>query len=343
MDNKAVLNEMLKGYCIKAVCESVCAHNNFDIFYLKLLSGCKISALESVSREIQLTLKLDTPPVFVPDYKSGRLQMISAKKTKEKLDFKSVFKSKNVGSALCQVGMDSTGNVLEIDLTEMPHMLVTGTTGSGKSVFLNVLIANIFAMRDDAILYLVDPKQVEFSGYLWLSGTNISKLAYNLTSTLLLLDEVEKIMNKRYQWMSEHGYRSVKDFAPGVWKNIFIIIDEFSDLVLKDKKGEFTTKLCRMAAKSRAAGIHFIIATQRASVNVVNGLIKANFPVRVVFKVASSIESRIVIDMNGAENLASRGDGLISGYSDLPLTRFKSAFVDYDGVVSYTNRLRVVA
>jgi DNA segregation ATPase FtsK/SpoIIIE, S-DNA-T family len=340
--NGTMFTEVLDGFSINAKCVSYESREHYDIFNIQLLKGCKISNIESVSREIQLALRLDSSPVFIPDMKTGFLQMISAKRTDAKLSLRSIFKSKH-NNMCCQIGVDSRGDVINLDITEAPHVLVAGTTGSGKSVCLHVLVANILAMRGDATQILIDPKRVEFEIYKSQMNSNIWDVYNTYDDAMMALKFAEKIMEDRYKWLATHGYKNVKDAGDDGFPALFIIIDEIGELIAQDKNEIFTKLLCKLAAKSRAAGIHFVIATQRASATVINGLIKANFPTRIVFKVASAIESRIVIDENGAENLTSRGDGILFGYNGVVMRRFKAAFVDQHEAVTYSRALSIVA
>jgi len=324
-ENVQALNDALDAYNVKATCVSANRMDSFDLFYIKILRGCKIKDLEGISRELQLLLQLDSPPIFIPDPPTGYIKMVSAKSTTKILSLKRILRSKKQ-SMDCQVGIDVFGKVVSIDLRKAPHLLVAGATGSGKSVFLNVLIANILAMGSKASLILADPKYVEFQPY-------DEHITVNNTfkETLRTLTTLQNIMEKRFQAMAKQKCRNVDEYnkLSNVvnFKYIFYIIDEVADLVSKDKTNEFRNALCDLAAKSRAAGIHLVIATQRPSVNVINGVIKANFPVRVVFKTSSPTDSRVIIDQIGAENLMSRGDGMISGYEGQGLVRFKSAYI----------------
>ena len=334
-ENVNLLNDVLNSYNVKAMCVSASRMDSFDLFYVKILRGCKIKDLESISRELQLLLRLDSRPIFIPDSESGYIKMVSAKRTNKILSLNKILKSKQT-SFECQVGIDVFGQVVSVDLRKTPHLLVAGSTGSGKSVFLNVLIANIIAMGDKASLLLADPKYVEFQPY---SDKFIVNNDYD--SVMSTLRSLKKVMNTRFRVMAENECRNIEEYNKITnkkdFKYIFFIIDEVADLVAKDKTKTFSESLCELAAKSRAAGIHLIIATQRPSVNVISGLIKANFPTRVVFKTSSSTDSRVIIDQIGAENLLARGDGMISGYDGSEIIRFKSAYVTSIEAKKYKN------
>ena len=343
MDSCEKLNEVFRNFSITAKCIENKSSDHYEIFNLQLTGKSTIAKIERIGRELQLALRMNGMPVFLPNYAEGFLQMVFAKTVDAKLELKDIFKNKPIQNSICQIGISSVGEVVQLDITNAPHLLVVGTTGSGKSVFLNVLIANFVAMGNDAEVYLIDPKEVEFAPYndAW-KTTNIIDVYYSYFEALHIIKTAVNTMKYRYKWLSEHGYKSVQK-TNGLFKNIYIIIDEIGDLIQKDTSGEFATLLCELARKSRAAGIHLIIASQRATTDVINGHIKANFPARVIFKVASAIESRIIMDMNGAESLGSRGDGIIFGYEGSSMIRFKSAFVEQSEVLSYARRLRLVA
>jgi len=343
MNRCQVVNNVFKSFSIKANCVNTKSSDYYEIFELKLIDNCRIASIEKIGKELQLALQIDTTPVFIPDYSSGYLQMIFVKRNSSKLNLSDIFTSKVLYNCECQIGIDSFGEVINFDITKAPHLLVVGTTGSGKSVFLNVLIANLVAMGNEASVYLIDPKRVEFAVYedAWMSS-NINVVYHTYIDTILLLKKAIHTMNERYKWMAKKGYKSIKEINSKL-QTIYIIIDEINDLIQKDVTGELSSMLCELARKSRAAGIHLIIATQRASASVINGHIKANFPTRIIFKVASAVESRIVMDVNGAERLSSRGDGIIFGYDGSSIIRFKSAFVESSEVLTYTRHLHAVA
>ena len=331
------LNNIFTGYKIKATCTEFEKVNHFEIFHLLLRPGCKLKNLENISSEIQLNLGMHVKPTFIPIPELGIVKMISATKA-NKIELSSLIQS----SQHVVFGIDSSGNVLDVDLFKLPHLLVAGTTGSGKSVFLHNIIAN-FILKDQSIdIKLIDPKQVEFECY---RNKNFGKCNISVKSTyedsLVVLEQLHSVMEYRYKFLSSNGYRSVEDYNnanKSKINKILLIIDELADLMIKDKKSsKLENLICSIAAKSRAAGISLILATQRPSIDVITGLIKANFPARVCFRVSSSVDSRVVLDHNGAENLLYGGDAIFSGIDKS--SRFQSAFVDPEKLcgVNYAN------
>ena len=226
------------------------------------------------------------------------------------------------------VGKDIAGKVVVADIAKMPHLLVAGATGSGKSVCINTLIMSIIYKADpeSVKLILVDPKVVELSVYNGIPHLMIPVVTDPKKAAGALNWAVAE-MEKRYKLFAEYNVRDLKGFNAKVEKGetgeeikkklpqIIIIIDELADLMMV-APGEVEGAICRLAQLARAAGLHLVVATQRPSVNVITGLIKANMPSRIAFSVTSGVDSRTIIDMNGAEKLLGKGDMLFypSGY-----------------------------
>lgn len=262
------------------------------------------------------------------------------------------------------VGKDIAGKVVVADIAKMPHLLVAGATGSGKSVCINTLIMSIIYKADpeDVKLILVDPKVVELSVYNGIPHLMIPVVTDPKKAAGALNWAVAE-MEKRYKLFAEYNVRDLKGFnekvekgetAPDVQKKlpqIIIIIDELADLMMV-APGEVEGAICRLAQLARAAGLHLILATQRPSVNVITGLIKANMPSRIAFSVSSGVDSRTIIDMNGAEKLLGKGDMLFypSGYpkpvrvqgsfvSDKEVQSVVDYLISNNGNTSYNNEL----
>ncbi len=239
------------------------------------------------------------------------------------------------------LGQDVSGQAVATDLAAMPHMLIAGTTGSGKSVCINAIIACLLAYNtpDDLRFIMVDPKRVELTTYNGIPHLS-TPVVVDLERVVGTLQTVTREMDKRYQIFAKAGARNIDDYntkvgaAPSDGKlsgearlpYIVVVIDELADLMML-APDETERTICRLAQMARATGIHLIIATQRPSVDVVTGLIKANFPARISFAVASSVDSRVVLDQPGAERLLGRGDMLfVSPESGQPL-RLQGCFV----------------
>ncbi|MBN1409222.1 MAG: DUF87 domain-containing protein [Spirochaetales bacterium] len=239
------------------------------------------------------------------------------------------------------VGITADGNSYWEDITSFPHLLIGGTTGSGKSVFLNNVILNLMAVSEykPVSIILIDPKRVEFAPY-----KNIPQLAHKIITdvneAMLLTEEAEQLMEQRYKQITKIGVRNITEYNEQEDKKIpylFIIIDEFADFVMQDQSDQFKKSIIRLAQKSRAVGIHIVIATQRPSADIIDGLIKANFPARISFKTSSKVDSRIILDENGAEDLLGKGDMIIKTTSN-PRKRLQGIFVSLNEIKDLVSR-----
>ncbi|NUQ37143.1 MAG: DNA translocase FtsK, partial [Caldilineales bacterium] len=240
---------------------------------------------------------------------------------------------RKVGSPLAlPMGRDVSGAAIAVDLRRLPHLLIAGATGSGKSVALNAIICALLfnTLPDTLRLILVDPKRVELPGYNGIPHllapvvTDAQHAEGALTWLLIEMDE-------RYRRFSEAGARDIDSYNAGARPGdrlpyIVMIIDELADLMVTAAE-TIEVKLVRLAQMARATGIHLIIATQRPSVDVVTGLIKANFPARLAFAVTSQIDSRVILDTPGADKLLGRGDGLLMTADSAKLRRVQGCFV----------------
>lgn len=233
---------------------------------------------------------------------------------------------------LC-LGVDITGRPVFADLAKMPHLLIAGTTGSGKSVGLNSFILALIARKkpDELKFVLVDPKRVEFAVYNDQSYMLTPVVTDNAQASAVLAGLVDE-MERRYGLFETELARNISEYRQKGKKLPYIVcvIDEFADLMAADKKVEVSVQ--RLAQKARAAGIHLLLATQRPSVDVVTGVLKANFPTRLSYKVASQADSRTILDMPGAEDLLGRGDALFLPQNG-EIRRVHGAYVT-DGQIS---------
>jgi S-DNA-T family DNA segregation ATPase FtsK/SpoIIIE len=229
------------------------------------------------------------------------------------------------------VGMDVAGKPIVADLTRMPHVLVAGATGSGKSVCINSLITSLLVSKspDEVQLILIDPKQVELSQYRGLPHlrlpvvTDMEKVVAALRWTVLE-------MERRYGMFADVGARNIvafnDRFADQRLPYLVLVIDELADMMMTAAE-DVERLICRLAQLGRAAGVHLVVATQRPSVDVLTGLIKANLPTRIAFAVSSQIDSRVILDRAGAEKLLGRGDGLYQAGDEMNPRRVQGAFV----------------
>lgn len=244
------------------------------------------------------------------------------------------------GALPLNLGVDISGKPLFADLAKMPHLLVAGATGSGKSVGLNAFILSLMKAHapKDLKFVLIDPKRIEFSVY------NNQKYMYmpvvtNNEDASQALELLVLEMENRYKLFEESLTKNIEEYnqKEGLMAYIVAVVDEFSDLVLTNKAVEKQIQL--LAQKARAAGIHLILATQRPSVDVVTGSIKANFPSRIAFKTASAVDSKTIIDTTGAQDLVGRGDALYLASSG-ELVRFHGAYASTEAIEAFLKPYR---
>jgi len=250
-------------------------------------------------------------------------------------------------------GVDITGNPVVYDLVTMPHILVAGSTGSGKSVGLNAMLTSLLyrLSPDELKVILIDPKRLEFAPYADIPHL-LFPIVTNSRKAIPVLKWVVQEMEDRYDIMARFGVRSIVDYRK-LYSNkgrkdkaemcempfIVLIIDELADLMMVAGK-DVETNIARTAQMARAAGIHMVIATQRPSVDVLTGVIKANFPARIAFRVSSKIDSRTIIDSQGAEKLLGRGDMLFLNSGSSVLQRIHGAYLSGSDISRFTDHLR---
>ena len=235
------------------------------------------------------------------------------------------------------IGQGTDGKNVYADLCDMPHMLVAGTTGSGKSVFLNGVITSLLMKNTpyDLQLYLIDPKMVEFSRFAPLKYVHYES---DINKAITLLSALCTEMDRRYDIISKAGCRDINDYNKSNpnkrMPKLVLVIDEMADMICNKQSGKkVENNIIRLAQKSRASGIHMILATQRPTTNVVTGLIKANIPCRVALSVTSKIDSMVILDRIGAENLLGNGDMLfLDGKNNKKAKRLQAGFINKDEI-----------
>lgn len=339
------LQQTLQTFGVRVTITDISQGPSVTRFELQPEQGVKVSKIVGLSDDIKLNLaatdiRIEAPipgkaaiGIEVPNKENMTVALRDLLESKEFKDFPS-----NLAFA---VGKDIGGKVVVADIAKMPHMLIAGATGSGKSVCINTLIMSILykAHPDDVKLIMVDPKVVELSVYNGIPHLLIPVVTDPKKASAALQWGVAE-MTDRYQKFADFNVRDLKGYnkkveamqdkgepdAPAKMPQIVIIVDELADLMMV-APGEVEESICRLAQLARAAGIHLIIATQRPSVDVITGLIKANMPSRVAFSVSSGVDSRTILDMNGAEKLLGKGDMLFypQGYSKP--ARVQGAFV----------------
>ncbi len=316
--------------------------------YLTAKSGkrsrIKVSAIAQLDKDLQLALGAKSIRIQAPVPGKGYVGIEVPNPDSAMVSLRDVMESRSfqdIDSPLAiALGMSVDGKPVSADLTQMPHLLIAGTTGSGKSKCINAIIISILANQspEDVKFIMVDPKRVELTGYNGLPHL-VAPVVVELEKTVGVLRWVTQEMDKRYKKFSQAGARNLIDYnhilddesAPMPY--IVVIIDELADLMMSAPE-ETERAISRIAALARATGIHLVIATQRPSVDVVTGLIKANFPARIAFAVAGSVDSRVILDQPGAERLLGKGDMLyLSGDAPAPV-RMQGVFVSDEEINS---------
>nr|WP_036738373.1 DNA translocase FtsK [Peptoniphilus obesi] len=313
--------------------------------------GVRLSKIVGLNDNLALSLASSDIRIEAPIPGKSAVGIEVANKKKEAVNIRDIISSsefKNLQSKLpLALGKDVSGSIIISSIDRMPHLLIAGATGSGKSVCINTIITNILykSSPEDVKLMLIDPKVVELSVYNGIPHLLIPVVTDPKKASFALNWAVSE-MEKRYKQFSENSVRDIKSYNNKVKRGeieankmpqILIIIDELADLMMvaKNEVEDYITRLAQMA---RAAGIHLIIATQRPSVDVITGTIKANIPSRIAFAVSSSVDSRTILDASGAEKLLGKGDMLFyPGYLSKPI-RVQGAFIsdeEVERVVSY--------
>lgn len=315
--SKEELNNILNSFKVKAECIDCQRIRNVSLYDLRLEPGTRVKGLQKFADEIALAMRAKARPLvkIIPESGVVRLEVINEKPHKISF-FEEIKRLKEPqGDVPMYLGSSVSGRDMWVDMAKNPHMLIAGCTGSGKSTLLQLIIANALLLSNVKIC-LVDSKNVEFTDYSKFENVNI---ATDYSSAVALLSLLINEMEFRYKVMASNSEAAMK------FPKILFMVDEFADLILQDDSKVFFNKLCRLAQKSRAAGIYCILATQRPSADVIRGSIKANFPARVSCQVASHVDSKVILDSVGAELLAGCGDAIIKNYNN-NYERFQIAY-----------------
>ena len=316
------LNRVLRGCKLDAECVHSHHHRHFAFYDLVLQPGCRISRIKHFINEIALAMRAETAPIVKSIPSKGLVRLQITRSAPEMIRFQDLIASNPAPEGGLPFLFSETDErqALWVDMNQNPHLLVAGSTGSGKSVFLHNLIYNALR-REDIELFLVDTKLVEFHQYA--NEPQVHNVASNYLEALNVLETLCQVMEKRYQLWRQYNFTNLEQ-CPELFNKILLVIDEAADVLLADQGRMFEKTLIKLAAKSRAAGIHIVLATQRPSADIITGLIKTNFPARLACKVASRMDSQIVLDCPGAENLGGRGDALFKNMAH-DLTRLQIA------------------
>lgn len=332
------LSKLFAQLKIRAEIRTCRRESSFLVFDMVLRPGGTFRKVERHCTEIALALKALSDPLIYPITKEGIVRMEVMVSEQETVRFPSLIARSEFQHSEARLplalGACRLGLPVIADLAEMPHALVGGATGSGKSIMLHSMI-NSLLVRDDSVrLALIDPKRVEFSCYDGMSQL-YGPIARSVQDSLELLQSLIGEMERRFMKLEKDGCRDIRSYGKHM-PFIVVVIDELADLMMVSKK-TVQDLICRLAQKSRACGMHLIVATQRPSVDVVTGLIKANFPARISCQVSSIADSRTILDRVGAEKLVGKGDAIID-CQEYKFKRFKGTFIEELDIAANVNR-----
>ena len=349
--NKNKIEETLLNYKIEIKSIKATIGPTVTLYEIVPEAGVRISKIKNLEDDIALSLSALGIRIIAPMPGKGTIGIEVPNESPKIVSIKSLLSSKKFQDAEMEIplalGKTISNETFVVDLTKMPHLLVAGATGQGKSVGINSILTSIIYKKHpaDVKFVLVDPKKVELTLFNKIEKHYLAKLPEVNDSIITdskiavkTLKSLCKEMDNRYEMLKNAKCRNIKEYNQKFKKRVLshkdghkyipylvLIIDEFADLIMTTGK-EVETNIARLAQMARAVGIHLVLATQRPSVNVITGLIKANIPARISFRVTSKIDSRTILDSSGAEQLIGRGDMLFSQGSDL--TRLQCGFVD---------------
>lgn len=348
-DKVEKIETTMMNFGIEAKINNVNVGPTITCYELEPSPGIKLNKIVSLSDNIAMALASSDIRIEAPIPGKSAVGIEVPNKSKDMVSLKEIIRSKefieDTSIIPLALGKDVSGNVIVSSMEKMPHLLIAGATGSGKSVCINTILMSILykSTAEDVKIMLIDPKIVELSIY-----NGIPHLMYPVITDPRKASNALKgavnIMEERYNLFAEHSVRDIKSYneknKEDKMAHILIVIDELADLMMTAAK-EVEDYICRLAQKARAAGIHLIVATQRPSVDVITGTIKANIPSRISFAVSSQIDSRTILDMQGAEKLLGQGDMLFYPSFYSKPKRIQGAFVSDQEVEKVVNFLKL--
>lgn len=343
-DTATKLQKTLYSFGVSAKVENVSVGPAITRYELKPAEGVRVSKIANLADDIALNLAAETIRIEAPIPGKQAVGIEVPNKEKEAVHLREVLESEefqnNNSKLTVALGKDVAGNIQLADIAKMPHVLIAGSTGSGKSVCINTIISSIIynAKPSEVKMVMVDPKVVELSVYNGIPHLLIPVVTDPKKAAGALAWAVQE-MDNRYNLFASKGVRDIKGYNKAIEKEegqgklpqIVIIVDELADLMMVAAK-DVEEAICRLAQKARAAGMHLVIATQRPSVDVITGLIKANVPSRIAFAVSSQVDSRTILDSVGAEKLLGKGDMLFFPTGYPKPVRVQGAFVSDEEV-----------
>lgn len=358
---KNILQQTLESFRIDAQVSDVTAGPRVTLFEIVTAPGVNLKKITSLNANIAMDLKAHSLRILAPIPGKSSVGIEVPNEKAIPVGLRSLLESnkwqRSGGQIPLALGRDISGDPICLDLAKAPHLLIAGATGSGKSVCMNTIIASMLYRfsPEEMQMILVDPKVVEFKNYETLPHL-VTPVVNEPKKVTMALHWAVKEMERRYKVLAQCGVKNLEAFnnrpksanlqldedgqpIPAKMPFLVIIIDELADIMMT-AKGDVETCLARIAQLGRASGIHAIVATQRPSVNVITGIIKANFPTRIAFKVTSAVDSRTILDQKGADQLLGQGDMLFNPPGASQLQRIQGAYVpenELESVVEYVS------
>ena len=359
-DNKNKIVDTLANYGIEIVNIKATIGPTVTLYEIVPAPGVRISKIRNLEDDIALSLAALGIRIIAPIPGKGTIGIEVPNSTSEIVSLRGVMTSKRFQDAAYElpvaIGKDISNKVFVADLNKMPHLLIAGATGQGKSVGLNTIITSLLYKKHPSELkfVLIDPKKVEMTLYQSLAYHFLAQMPDQEEPIITEVSEAVKVlkslcveMDQRYELLKAARVRNLKEYNQKFIKRtlnprkghrflpyILLVIDELADMMMVAGK-EVEMPIARLAQLARAVGIHLVVATQRPSVNIITGIIKANFPARMSYRVISKVDSRTILDANGADQLVGRGDLLLAMGSDI--TRIQNAFIDTPEVERVVN------
>ena len=357
VDRANFLQQSLETFGVVGKVVNVSPGPVITLFEVEPAEGVRVNKFVALSDDLARVMEASRVRVIAPIPGKSSVGIEIPNTNPDMVYFKSVINSEKFASSNSKLtlalGKNTTGEIATLDLAQMPHLLIAGTTGSGKSVCMNTILASMLyqATPDEVKFVIIDPKKVEMAVYRSLKDYHLLKIedidepiVTKPENAVLALRAVEKEMGRRYDVLADAVVRNISEYNKKMVDNgedimpfIVVLIDELADLMMLNAK-EVEAPIARLAQLARAVGIHLVVATQRPSVDVITGVIKANFPSRIAFQVATKIDSRTIIDSPGAEKLIGRGDLLYLGYGSSEPIRLHNAYLDLkeiEGLMSH--------
>lgn len=345
IEAKRRIGEILHSFKIGYLDINAVAGPTVTLFELTPNDGVRISKIRNLKDKFAVGLKVPSVRIIAP-LPNGTIGIEVPNVNRQTIPFTEMLESYDYRETdmvlpLC-MGKKTDNSVFMADLATMPHLLVAGATGMGKSVGLNIIIASLINKKrpDELKMVLIDPKQVELTVYERIAKPYIAKLYEDSDSIITDVDNAQAtlnavidIMEERYTLLKQKNVRNIAEYNAASLDKLpyyVVIIDEYGELIMQKKGTAMENTICRLAQKARAVGIHMIISTQRPSTDIVTGAIKANFPTRIAFRTVTGNDSRVILDRTGAERLTGKGDMLF--YDGGDTTRCQCAYISTEEV-----------